>query len=87
MKKSLRALICAVVEAVFLPSGALRRGSCQALAVKVEVDEGEVRAQPMMVFGDSSIPHLVEAEDPLQDAERMLDFGPYTRLTAVLLFL
>jgi hypothetical protein len=34
----------------------------------------------MMVLGDASIPHLVEAEDLLQDAEWMLDLGPYTRL-------
>jgi Transposase, Mutator family len=30
---------------------------------------------------------LVEAEHTLQDAERMLDLGPYARLTAVFLFL
>jgi hypothetical protein len=40
-----------------------------------------------MVLGDASVPHLVEAEHALQDAERMLDLGPYTRLTPVLLFL
>ena len=55
----------------FRPPGALGRESCQPLAVKVEVDEGEVRAQPVMVLRDASIPHLVEAEDALQDAEDM----------------
>ena len=40
-----------------------------------------------MILGDASVPHLVEAEHPLQDAEGMLDLGPYTRLTAVFLFL
>ena len=64
-------------EAAFQPSGALRREPCQTLAVKVEVDEGEVRAQSMVVFRDASIPHLVEAEDPLQDAEDMFHFRSY----------
>jgi hypothetical protein len=41
----------------------------------------------MMVLGDASVPHLVEAEHTLPNAERMLDPDPYTRLTAVLLFL
>jgi hypothetical protein len=40
-----------------------------------------------MVLGDAPVPHLVEAEDTLQDAEGMLDLGPYTRLTPILLFL
>jgi len=40
-----------------------------------------------MVLGDASVPHLVEAEDTLQDAERVFYLGPDTRLTAVLLFL
>jgi hypothetical protein len=48
--------------------------------VQIEIHQGEVRAQPMMVLGDASIPHLVEAVDLLQDAERMLDLGPYAQL-------
>jgi hypothetical protein len=67
-------------EAVFRPPDTLRREHCQPFAVQIEIHQGEVRAQPVMVLGDASIPHLVEAEDLLQDAEWMLDLGPYTRL-------
>jgi hypothetical protein len=31
-----------------------------------------------MVLGDAAVADLVEAEDALQDAEGMLDLGPYT---------
>jgi hypothetical protein len=37
--------------------------------VEVQVHQGEVGAQPVMVLRDASVSHLVEAEDPLQDAE------------------
>ena len=53
--------------------------------MQVEVDQGEVRAQPMVVLGDASIPHLVEAEDALQDAEDMLYFRSYSGFRRVLL--
>ncbi len=55
----------------------LCREFCQSRAVEVEIDEGEVRAQPVMVLRDASIPHLVEAEHPLQDAEDMFYFRSY----------
>ena len=51
---------------------------CQPLAVQVEVDEGEVGAQPVMVPGDASVSHLVEAEDTLQDAEDMFYLRSYS---------
>jgi hypothetical protein len=74
-------------EAVFRPLDTLRPERGQAFAMEVQVDQREAGAEPVMVLGDASVAHLVEAEDALQDAERMLDLGPYTRLTAVLLFL
>jgi hypothetical protein len=40
-----------------------------------------------MVLGEASVSHLVEAEDTLQDAERMLHLRPHAGLTAVLLLL
>ena len=73
-------------EADCRPPDTLRREHRQAFAVQIEIHQGEVRAQPVMVLGDASVPHLVEAEDTLQDAERMLDLGPYTRLTPFFLF-
>ncbi len=38
-----------------------------------------------MVLGQATVPHPVEAEDALQDAERMLDPGPHARFGPVLL--
>jgi hypothetical protein len=64
----------------FRPRDTLRPEHCHPFAVQIEIHQGEVRAQPMMVLGDASIPHLVEAVDLLQDAERMLDLGPYAQL-------
>jgi hypothetical protein len=46
---------------------ALRGESCQALAVQVEIDQSEVRAESVMVPRDASVSHLVEAEDAFQD--------------------
>lgn len=45
------------------------------LAVEVEVDESEVGAEPVMVLGDASVAHLVEAEDALQDTEDVSTFA------------
>jgi hypothetical protein len=36
--------------------------------VQVEIDQGEVRAEPVMVLRDATIAHPVEAEDAFQDA-------------------
>jgi len=66
-----------LLEAVFSAREALCRKRCQAFAVKVEVDEGEVRAQPVMVLRDASVSHFVEAEDALPDAEDMFYFRSY----------
>jgi hypothetical protein len=40
-------------------------GNRSQFAVEVQVHEGEVCAQPMMVLRDASVSHLVEAEDTL----------------------
>ena len=58
-------------------SGVALRETDQAFAVEVEVDEGEVRAQPVVVLGDTSIAHLVETEDSLEDAEDMFYLRSY----------
>jgi hypothetical protein len=60
------------------PPDTLRRHHGQAFAVEIQVDQREVGAQPVMVLGQAAVPHLVEAEDTLQDAERVLDPGPHT---------
>ena len=65
---------------------ALRGESCQALAVQVEIDQSEVRAESVMVLRDASVSHLVEAEDAFQDPEHMFYFGSYSRFRRVLLF-
>ena len=59
----------------------------QTFAVHVEVDQGEVGAQPVMIFRKPPVSHFVEAEDPLEDAERMFYLGPYAGFAPVLLLL
>src|SRR5258708_35010376 len=54
--------------------------------MQVEIDQGEVRAEPVMVLRDATIAHLVEAEDAFQDAEHMFYFRSYFRLSCVLSF-
>src|SRR6202051_5015862 len=54
--------------------------------MQVEIDQGEVRAEPMMVLRDATIAHPVEAEDAFQDAEHMFYFRSYFRLGCVLSF-
>ena len=71
---------------IFRSTDALLREPREPFAVHVEVDQREVRAQPVVVFGDASVSRLVEAEDPLQDAEDMLHLGPHTGLGRVLPF-
>ena len=72
---------------VFRPRDAVLPEHCQTFAVQVEVDQGEVGAQPVMVLCKAPVSHLVEAEDPLEDAERMFYFGSHAGLTPVLLLL
>jgi hypothetical protein len=43
----------------------------QAFAMQVEIDQGEVRAERVMVLRDATIGHPVEAEDAFQDVEHM----------------
>ena len=64
--------------------GAVLREYDQAFTVEVEVGKREAGAQPVVILGQSAIAHFVEAEDAFQDAERMFDLGPHTRLTPVL---
>ena len=52
--------------------------------MQVEIDQGEADAQPVMVFRDATVAHLVEAEDVLQGAEHMFYFRSYPRLRRVL---
>ena len=76
-----------VLRSVFLTSNAVLPEHCQTFAMHVEVDQGEVGAQSVMVLRKAPVSHLVEAEDPLQDAERMFHLGPHPGLTPVLLLL
>jgi hypothetical protein len=54
--------------------------------MEVEIDQGEVCAQRRWFL---AIPRYLtfEAEDPLQDAERMFHLGPHAGLAPVLLAL
>ena len=70
--------------AVFRPPDALRPERGQAFAVQVEIDQGEVRAQPVMVLRDPSVSRLVESEDAFQYPENMFYFCSYSRLSRVL---
>src|SRR5258708_6688003 len=54
--------------------------------MQIEIDQGEGRAEPVMVLRDATIAHPVEAEDALQDAEHMFYFRSYFRLGCVLSF-
>jgi hypothetical protein len=40
-----------------------------------------------VVLGDAPVSHLVEVENPFDDAEWVFDLGPYTGLIPALLFL
>jgi hypothetical protein len=72
---------------VFRPPDAVLPEHCQTFAMHIEVYQREVRAQPVMVLGQPLISDLVEAEEALQDAERMFHLRPHAGLTPVLLFL
>jgi hypothetical protein len=72
-------------EAVnWLILGAVLREYDQTFAVKIQVDQREAGAQSVVVFRQSPVADLVEAEDAFQDAERMFYLGTHTRLAAVL---
>ena len=70
--------------AVFQPPDTLRPQHGQAFAVQVEVHQGEVRAQPVMVLRDPPVSRFVESEDAFQDPENMFYFRSYPRLSRVL---
>ena len=70
---------------VFRSPGTLRPLHQQPFAVDIQVHQGEARAQPIVVLRDATVSRLVEAEDALQDAERMFYFRPHPRLASVLL--
>jgi hypothetical protein len=72
------------LQAVFRPAETLRPLGGQPVAVLVEIHQREGRAQPLMVLTYAPVAHLGKSEDALQDAERMLHFGPNSRLSRVL---
>jgi hypothetical protein len=65
-------------------SGAVLREDYQTFAVEVEVHQREAGAQSVVVFCQTAIAYLVEAEDSFQDAEWMFKLGPHARLATVL---
>lgn len=64
-------VIC-ISRPIYRPPDALLPEHCQSFAVHIQIHQGEVGAQPVMVFGHAPISDLVEAEDPFQNTERML---------------
>ena len=70
---------------VLAPTDAVPPSYCRAFAMHVQVDQREVRAKPVVVFGQTPAADLVEAEDALQDAERMFYVCPHARPTSVFL--
>jgi hypothetical protein len=67
-------------EALFRPQETLRPLRGQPVAVLVQVYQRGGRTQPFMVFLDAPVTILGNAEDTLQDAKRMLDFGSHAGL-------
>jgi hypothetical protein len=61
----------------FPASETLRPLRGQPVAVLVQVDQREGRAQPLVIFPDATVTNLGKSEDTLQDAKRMLDFGSH----------
>jgi len=55
--------------------------------MQVQIHQREVDAQPLMFLGQTPVPHLVEAEHALQDAERVFYLGAHARINSVLLLL
>src|SRR5437773_7475338 len=56
----------------------------QPFAVQVQVHQRKVGTQPMMVLLNPSVSHLLEAEDALQDPERMFYLGSQVGLHPIL---
>ena len=56
----------------------------QPVAMHVEIDQREGRAQPLVILPDAPVSHLGKSEDPFEDAERMFDFGSHASLGGVL---
>ena len=65
-------------------SGAVLRESDQMFKLEIQVYQREAGAQSVMVFRETPVADLIEAEDAFQDAERMFYLGTHTRLTTVL---
>lgn len=56
----------------------MRRASlARCFRRRVEDDEGEVGAEPLMILVDASAINLIEAENALQDTEDVFYFGSY----------
>jgi hypothetical protein len=64
--------------------GAVLREYDQSFAMEIQVHQREAGAQSVVVFRQSPVAHLVEAEDAFEDAEQMFELSPNARLTAVL---
>jgi len=56
----------------------------EPFAMQVEVRQGEAGAQSVVVFRETPVADLIEAEDAFQDAERMFYLGTHTRINTVL---
>ena len=48
-----------------------------------QIGERAGHEQPMSVLSKPAVAHLGKAEDPLDDPDRMLDFGPHLRFGPV----
>ena len=69
------------------PPGAVLPEYCQSFAVQVEISEGEVRVESVVVLGQAPRSHLIEPKDALDDAEYMLYLRSDAGLTQVLFLL
>src|ERR1035438_9260018 len=65
-------------------SETLRPRHRQPFAVQVQVHQGKAGAQSMMVLLNPAVSHLLEAEDALQNPERMFDLRSHSGLHSVL---
>ena len=59
-------------------------GSQQVVSGHEQIGQRTGHEQSVGVLLEPSVAHLHEAEDALEDADGMLDLGPYTRLSLVL---
>src|SRR5271165_6527335 len=62
----------------------LRPDYGQAFAVQIEVRQREAGTQPVVILLHPTVSHLLEAEDALQNPERMFHLGSDSRLDPVL---